>query len=115
MLVIWKEQWEALQKNLKEQFVREVTRHLRGQWPDKEALIQVEWVHDKVDEATSFDLTGRCAVRRYCELCVSAGPDFPQSQDYDWAHRILQAKETKPEKKLDEIEWTMMFGGNKEP
>ncbi len=112
MLTISKRQRMALQENLKNAYLRDIRRNLRQQWPDNDALSKKEWIREKADDTAFYGLTGRFAIRRYCELCLSEGEGFPCDKQYAWAQKILKDKHNTEEEKLDHIESTLTFGGS---
>ena len=109
MITISKRQWNAIQENLQNAYLRKLVKDFRKSWADNEELSQ-KWIQEKAKDAEVFGIEGRFALKRFFELCLSEGSDFPHGGKYTWAKLILLDKQRTEGEKLNHIEWTLTMG-----
>jgi hypothetical protein len=97
MLVIRREQLDALVATGQERFVREMMRYLRSGFPDRlETTTEPELrelVWSGMQRAFRYGLESRTAAAKFIELTVVVGPDFDKSPEAEWLLPVLEDTE----------------------
>jgi len=107
MLIIRKEQFEALSKYMEESFVSRLVAHLKEFWPEKcqevgeEAICKS--IHNGIDFARKFGITMEYDVARYIDLMYEFGWSVDEKAPDPWAQQILTNMELDGSTKMDRL------------
>jgi hypothetical protein len=97
MLVIRREQQDALVAKRQERFVQEMMRYLRSAFParlEEYAEPQLrDLVWNGLRRAIHYGLESRTAAAKFIELTVVVAPDFDTSPDAEWLLPVLEDTE----------------------
>lgn len=116
MLVIRTEQFTALGKARKEQFIRQLLEHLRNHFADKLLAPGVvpegleAMVRQGIAKAEKHGIENDTDLRAYLEFQAILGIDFEQGPGLSWAKAILEDKQLSGSSKIDEINQHLLFG-----
>lgn len=104
MLVIRREQMEALNKYRMDQFEERMVAHLKRVSPEKcSALGDLELreeIRYSIARAAAYGITAECDVARYLGLASLLGRDFDSSPATPWARPILLDRSSSAENRL---------------
>lgn len=96
MLVIRKEQMEALENYAREKFKDRMFQHVKEliqQDPEKHGQMDDEEIRDLVqkgiEKAESYNIESEQYIEGYIDLMVEIDPDFDEQEDMAWARSIL--------------------------
>ena len=111
MLVIRKEQMEALSKQRLQQFEDRLVQYLTETMPDQCAARGEDQLRQDIrhgiERAVSYDITGERDVAGYVELLVRLGRDFDQRAETSWVQAILSDRMSTAENRLRRVQWRL--------
>ena len=100
MLVIRKAQLEVIGQQPVEQFIRELTAHIREHLPLQYEALGAEGTREIVchgiDRARVHRIVSAAGVRAYTQLLFVLGPDFDLNPALPWVRPILAGTEEEP-------------------
>ena len=107
MLVIRKEQMEAMEEYMLRSLKKRMVSHLRANYPEETAEMSDDeldlLVKSGIDKAESYDIIEDDDVRRFLEFMVINGENFdkedPEAED------ILTDDEMDSDEKMDELDY----------
>ncbi len=107
MLIIRKEQMDALSDHMEEGFVDRVFAHLKEFWPEKfeemgEEAVR-ESIHDAMDIARELGIVNEYDVARYMDLVYEFDWPADEKPDTPWAEEILNDAELEGTVKMDRL------------
>ena len=108
MLIIRKEQMEALEQAVLEGFEDRMVVHLQGFFPGRCAELGDDGMREMVrygmERAKSYGIVNELDVCRYIDLMIFFGRDFDTDPETPWAGRILSMESlTDPTAKIDRL------------
>jgi hypothetical protein len=111
MLVIRKEQLEALSRQRRQQFEERLLEHLKRVMPERcqdigDDRLRAE-IRYGIERATQYDITAERVVASYLVLMVRFGRDFEQSPARPWAQSILTDRTSSAENRLRRLQWRL--------
>jgi hypothetical protein len=95
MLVLRKEQLEALDRNSERLFLERMVDHVSEIFPEKceelgsEGEIR-ERIRQGLEGARRYGINTEKDVALYVDIMFGIGPDFPEGKDMAWARSILE-------------------------
>jgi hypothetical protein len=107
VLIIRKEQMDALSGHMEESFVNRVVAHLKEIWPEKcvemgEEAVR-ESIHDAIDCARESGIIIEYDVARYIDLIYEFDWPADEEPDTPWAQEILNDTELDGTSKMDRL------------
>jgi len=93
MLVVRREQMEALAASTRPTFEENVARHLREVWPEAVAELDADtlraWVAWGVERGARYELLSEYEVGLFIDLTWILGTNFDENDAFPWAREIL--------------------------
>jgi hypothetical protein len=94
LLIVRREQMEALNAQALESFHRRMRQHLAALFPERVAAWGEEGARGAADagirQAAGFGITAERDVARFIDLTVELGPDFPDREATAWTRSVLE-------------------------
>ncbi|KPJ52077.1 MAG: hypothetical protein AMS16_06890 [Planctomycetes bacterium DG_58] len=95
MLILRKEQLEALGRHSEKLFLDRMVDHVSEIFPEKCKELgsrgQIrELVRQGLNQARGYGINTEEDVALYVDITFGIGPDFPQGEDMSWARSILE-------------------------
>jgi len=107
MLIVRKEQMEALDREMLESFFRRLVAHLRqlfpaetAEWDDARAR---EFAAAGVAAAKELNLVAERDAVRFVDLLLALGPDFPAAERFAPVRAILEARQRGGSARMDAV------------
>ena len=92
-LRIRSEQMAVFDQHATERFQRQMTTHIREQFPRETAAYDDTALYDfvgrQIEQASEYHITDRPSLAQYLNLAMIFGPHFDQSDEHPWAGEIL--------------------------
>lgn len=108
MLVIRRQQLQALESAQRRRFILQLAKHLRRSFPDRlknhseeDLLSTTEFC---CDAAKHFGIELQDDVRRYAELVIQYGRRMHEDQRYPWIGRVLASHGLSGTDKMDTLD-----------
>ena len=107
MLIIRKEQMEALDAEMLESFFRRMVAHLRQLFPaettDWDDARAREFAKAGVAKAKGFGFVAERDAARFVDLLLALGPDFPAADRFAPVRAILEARQRGASARMDAV------------
>ena len=112
MLIIRKEQMEALSAHARAKFISVMRRHLEGAFPERCAEFGEERVRALIEsgmtKAEGFGLVAEQDVAGLIHFMFESHPEFDRRPEFGWAVEVLRDTSVEPTERVDRLyrEWT---------
>jgi len=105
--VIRKEQQEVFSQYMRDSFINRMAIHLRKTFPDKTKELDdkslKKIIENGISNAAKYEIRRECDVERYLNLMFALSFDFDTNKNTNWAGRIINLKDLRPELRMDFI------------
>lgn len=107
MIVIRKEQWNAMENSLRLSFENRAMAELRSSYPEKLKDVQDEDLRKDVrtgmNKAEKSGIKDEAFVMKFLEFIVEYGRDFADTEETAWAREILEEAYLTEEEKITKL------------